>query len=70
MPSTTFNDALETVGQLPPDEQAELIKIVRRRLAYAGRQRVLRDVREGVAEYERGEAKRTTVDELIRETGL
>jgi hypothetical protein len=65
--NATFNDLLEAVDRLSPDEQADLIAVVRRRLIERARQRVIADAEEARAEFERGEAKPVTVDELMGE---
>ena len=63
-----FNDALEAVEELTPDEQTELIELVRQRLAEQGRRRAMEEVREGLAEFARGEAKPVNnIDDLIKE---
>lgn len=63
----TFNDVLEALEQLPPDQQADLLEIVRRRLAERGRQRIFADVNEARAELNTGAANPSSVDEIMRE---
>jgi len=67
MAETKFDDVLEAIEQLPADEQADLVEVVRRRLAERGRQRVVDDVREARSEFHRGAAKSASVDDLMRE---
>ncbi len=64
---TTFDAALDAVEQLPADEQAELVKVVRRRLVEQGRQRIIADVREAREEYAGGRGRMADVDALLRE---
>lgn len=65
--ATSFADALEVVDQLSFEEQEELTRIVRLRLAERGRQRVIRDVKQAEAEYAAGKAKVATVQEIMAE---
>jgi hypothetical protein len=68
MPNKTkFDDALDAVEGLPIDEQAELLEVVRRRLAERGRQRVVDDVRDARAQFKSGGARRASVDDIMRE---
>ena len=66
-PSITFDQLLEAVDELPVETQAELIAVVRRRLAARGRERVIDEVRQAREEYAAGKCKETTVDDLMRE---
>lgn len=47
-------------------EQAELLEVVRRRLAERGRRRVVDEVREARAELAGGAARSSSVDDLMR----
>lgn len=64
---TTFDDALEVVERLPIDQQLELVKLLRRRLAEYGRRQVVQELQEGRTEFATGKAKPATVDDLMRE---
>ena len=64
---TTFDEVLDAVEHLPADQQADLVDVVRRRLAERGRQRVIADVREAREQFEAGKARPTSVDALLRE---
>jgi hypothetical protein len=66
MPQTTFDEVLDAIGHLPSDQQAELLEVVKRRLAEAGRLRVAEEVRQAEAEFEAGNARATSVDEIMR----
>lgn len=63
----TFADVVDAADRLSPDEQLELISILKRRMVEAGRARILRDVAESEAEFARGECRPATVDEIMRE---
>ena len=65
--SMPFADVLEAADHLSDDEQLELIAILNRRLAEAGRARLVREVAQSRNEYARGEHKVVTPDELMRE---
>ncbi len=47
-----FGDVLDAADRLSPDEQAELVAILQRRLALAARQRIVRETNEARQEYE------------------
>ena len=63
----TFQDAIEIFESLPEEQQENLIEILRRRLIEHRRDQLVTSVKEAKAEYERGEVKSGTVDDLIRE---
>ena len=66
---TTFDQLLDAVERLSPEEQADLIAILQRRLAEQGRRRVVAEVREGRAQFQSGRATPATADDVIREIG-
>ena len=63
----TFDQALDAVEELAPEQQADLIELVRRRLAERERERVIAQVRESQSEHARGDSKVVSVHELMRE---
>ncbi|MEW6351860.1 MAG: hypothetical protein AB1646_22655 [Thermodesulfobacteriota bacterium] len=63
----SFGDVLEAVDSLTLEEQETLIDIVRRRMAEKGRQRVIREVREGRDEFSRGLCVPRSPEELMKE---
>ena len=67
MAQVTFDELLDAIEHLPADEQADLVEVVRRRLAERGRRRVTEDVGEARAEFGNGTAKPASVDEIMRE---
>ncbi len=67
MTHATFDEVLEAIEQLPADEQADLLEVVRRRLAERGRQRVIEEIGEARAQFSNGTAKPASVDDLMRE---
>jgi hypothetical protein len=62
-----FGEILEAVGRLTPEEQADLLDIIRRRLADVGRKRLIRDVAEARREFADGGCSPKTADELMNE---
>ena len=63
----TFQDALEVVESLPEIQQDELLDIVRRRRLERRREALASNIAEGRAEYDRGEIRGGTVDDLMQE---
>ena len=63
----TFSDVLETIETFSFEEKETLVDILQHRLQESKRQRVVNSVREARLEYERGEAKVATVDEIMSE---
>ena len=67
MAQTTFDEVLEAIEHLPVDEQADLLEVVRRRLAERGHRRVVNDVAEALTQFSSGTATPASVDEIMRE---
>ncbi len=66
-PQTTFDEILDAVEHLPADEQAELVDVIRRRLAERGRKQVIADAKEARSEHAAGKTRVVSVDELMGE---
>ena len=66
-PTMLFGEVLEAAGQLSPDEQAELIAVMNRRLAQAARAKVANDVREARQQFLEGTTSPSTPEDLLRE---
>ena len=62
-----FGDVLEAADHRSLDEQQELIAILGRRLAQAGRQRLAADVQVARREFAEGRCLPTTPDQLMHE---
>ena len=67
MTKVTFQKALEIIESLPEEQRESLIELVKLRLLEERRDRLARRIQEAREEFSRGEFKRGTVDELIRE---
>lgn len=67
--SSRFQEAIETVEALPPDDQIMLIEIIRQRLIEHRRGELASDVAESRAAYQRGEVRRGSVADLMEDLG-
>ncbi len=65
----TFDQVLDAADRLSPDEQYELIDVLRRRLAQLGRDRVATEAGQAMGEHEAGQSRLASVDDLMREIG-
>jgi hypothetical protein len=65
--ATTFDEVLDAVEQLPADQQADLVEILRRRLAARERERVIADVREAREQFAQGKLKPSSIEEICGE---
>ena len=68
MKTITFNDALEIVESLHEGQRESLIEIVKNRLIEERRDRLAQNIKEAREEYARGDIRKGTVDDLMRET--
>lgn len=68
--SSTFDNLLDAVEHLPPDEQAQLIAVIQRRLSERERKRIVEEVQQGRRDFENGLTTEVDVDELMREIEL
>jgi hypothetical protein len=63
--SSRFQEVIETVEALPPDNQIMLIEIIRQRLIEHRRAQLASDVAESRAAYQSGDVSRGSVADLI-----
>ena len=63
----TFQEVLDIVESLPEYQQEDLVDIIRRRLIEQRREMLADSIREARQEYVRGEVKKGTVDDLMKE---
>ena len=63
----TFDELLDAIESLSPDEQADLVGVIQRRLAERGHRRVVEEVREAHSQFMSGNLKPSSVDDLMRE---
>ena len=62
-----FADVLDAAEQLEPEAQAELLEVLRRRLAERGRERVAATVAQARREFSAGQCQAMTAGEVVRE---
>ena len=67
MKSASFNDALEVVESLPEDQKESLLEIVRNRLIEQRRDRLALSIKKAKKENAKGDIRRGTVEDLMRE---
>jgi len=62
-----FQDIVEIVETLPPDDQALLMEIIHQRLIQQRRIELVEEVAEARDAYQRGQVRRGTVADLMKE---
>ena len=67
MRAVTFNEALEIIESFPEEQREDLIEVVKHRLIDERRVKLAQNISEAREEYARGEVKRGSVDDLLRE---
>lgn len=65
--SSHFQEVIESVEALPPDDQALLIEIIHQRLIQHRRAKLAAEIAEARNAYQRGEVRRGTVADLMEE---
>jgi len=66
-PNVSFQQAIEMVESLPPDQQEDLVDIIQRRIIEKKRDSLAKNVREARAEYKKGKVKKGTVKDLLKD---
>jgi len=67
MKTATFDEALDIIESFSEDQRESIVEIVKQRLAEERREQLGQTIKEAREEYARGEVRRGTVDDLIRE---
>ena len=65
--SVTFQETIEIIESFPEEQRGALLDVAKRRLTEDRRERLARDVTRAKAELKRGEVRRGTVEDLMRE---
>ena len=65
--TVTFQDALELIESLPEYQQEDLVNIIRHRLMEHRRELLAENIKEAKEEYVKGEVKKGSVDDLMKE---
>lgn len=63
----TFQEVLEIIESLPEYQQEDIVKIIRKRIIEHKREELAKSVKEAREEYARGEIKRGSVDDLMKD---
>jgi len=67
MKTTTFDEALDIIESFSEEQRESIVEIVKRRLTEERREQLAQTIKESREEYARGEVRRGTVDDLVRE---
>jgi len=65
-----FQKALATIEALPSHQQVDLVEVMRRRLAESRRDEIAASIREAKADYRRGQVKKGTLVDLMKDLRL
>jgi hypothetical protein len=65
--NVTFQEALEIIEALPEYQQEDLVNVIKNRIIEQRRELLAKNIREAKEEYARGEVKKGTVDDLMKE---
>ena len=63
----TFDALLEAIAKLPPDEQDDLVNVIRRRLAAMRRQEIIAEVLQAEAELHQAGSAPRSADDVMRD---
>ncbi|MEH2241260.1 hypothetical protein [Nostoc sp.] len=63
----TLEQALDTISQLPPEQQEMLIEIIKNRLIETRRQEIAQDAKLAIAAFHQGQLSHQSVAEVITE---
>ena len=62
-----FSDVLETIEKFTVDEKETLVDILQNRLREDKRRRIIKSVKESQREFEKGNLKPSSVDDIMKE---
>ena len=65
--AVSFQEALDIIESFPDYQQQDLIDIVRNRLIEKGRETIAENIKEAREEYSRGEVRKGSVDDIMKE---
>ncbi|MEK9148827.1 MAG: hypothetical protein AAB267_02130 [Candidatus Desantisbacteria bacterium] len=66
-PTATFQEAIDVIESLPESQQESLVDVLQHRPIEHRRELLAKNIREAREEFARGEVKKGTVDDLMRE---
>ena len=64
---TTFAEVLETIENFTVDEKETLVDILQHRLRENKRERIVKSVKESKREFEKGNLKSASIDDIMNE---
>ena len=70
IPIASFDQLIEAISQLPPEEQADLVDVVRRRLSELRRREIVAEVLEAERELQQGPGEPRAASDVIRDITL
>lgn len=65
--SLSFQDLINAVESLPIDEQSMLVELINKRIIEKCRSELVAEVKEAREAFRRGEVKRGTVEDLVKD---
>ena len=65
--NVTFQEALEIIEALPEYRQEDLVNVIKHRIIEQRREYLAKNIGEAKEEFARGEVKKGTVDDLMKE---
>ncbi|GJQ60751.1 MAG: hypothetical protein D8M57_04960 [Candidatus Scalindua sp. AMX11] len=65
--SISFQEALDIIESFPDYQQQDLINIVKNRLIEKGRETISENIKKTREEYSRGEVRKGSVDDIMKE---
>lgn len=65
--NATFQEALEVIETLPEYQQEDLVNIVHKRLLEKRRESLAENIREAREEYVKGEVKKGSTEDIMKE---
>jgi len=67
METVTFDEVLDIIESFPEKQRESIVEIVKRRLTEERREQLAQTMKESREEYSRGEVRRGTVEDFMRE---
>ncbi len=65
--SLSFQDLIDAIESLPLDDQSMLVEIINKRIIERRREELVAEVKEACEAFSRGEVKRGTVKDLMKD---
>ncbi len=65
--AVSFQEALDIIESFPDYQQMDLIDIDKKQINRKGRETIAKNIKEAKGEYSRGEVRKGTVDDIMKE---